>query len=38
LRRVFGASSETMDPAQLQLLLAGAELVGPAAEPPAEAP
>jgi transposase len=38
LRRVFGASSETMDPAQLQLLLAGAELVGSAAEPPAKAP
>lgn len=38
LRRVFGASSEKMDPAQLQLLLAGAALVEPAAEPKAEAP
>ena len=30
LRRVFGASSEKMDVAQLQLLLSGAELVEPA--------
>ncbi len=38
LRRVFGASSERMDPAQLQLLLAGAERVEPVAEQKAEAP
>src|SRR4029077_13908491 len=38
LRRVFGASSEKMDLAQLQLLLSGAELVEPAAEPKTEAP
>jgi transposase len=38
VRKVFGSSSERMDPAQLQLLLAGAEMVEPAAEPPAEAP
>jgi transposase len=38
LRRVFGASSEQLDPAQLQLLLSGVELVAPAAEPPAQAP
>ena len=38
LRRVFGASSEKMDPAQLQLLLAGAELVELAAEPKVQAP
>ena len=38
VRRVFGASSEKMDAAQLQLLLSGAELVEPAAEPKAEAP
>ena len=38
LRRVFGASSEKMDPAQLQLLLAGAELTESAAEPKAQVP
>jgi transposase len=38
VRRVFGASSEKMDAAQLQLLLSGSELVAPAAEPKAEAP
>jgi transposase len=38
LRRVFGASSERMDAAQLELLLAGAELVAPAAEPKLVAP
>lgn len=38
LRRVFGASSEKMDLAQLQLLLSGTELVEPAAEQKAEAP
>ena len=40
LRRVFGASSEKMDIAQLQLLLSGAELVQPAAvqEAPASKP
>lgn len=38
LRRVFGASSEKMDVAQLQLLLSGAELVEPAAEQKAEVP
>lgn len=38
LRRVFGASSEKMDPAQLQLLLAGAELAEPAPEPKAQEP
>jgi transposase len=38
LRRVFGASSEKMDLAQLQLLLSGSELVEPAAEPKTEAP
>ena len=32
LRRVFGASSEKLDAAQLQLLLSGVELVQPAAE------
>jgi len=35
LRRVFGASSEKIDLAQLQLLLSGAELVEPTAEPKA---
>jgi transposase len=38
LRRVFGASSEKMDAAQLQLLLAGTELVEPAVEQKFEAP
>jgi transposase len=38
LRRVFGASSEKLDPAQLQLLLAGAQLIEPAAEPKVQAP
>lgn len=38
VRRVFGSSSEKMDLAQLQLLLAGAELVEGAAEPQAEVP
>jgi outer membrane biosynthesis protein TonB len=38
VRRVFGSSSEKMDVAQLQLLLAGVELVAPAAEPQAEVP
>ena len=39
LRRVFGASSEKLAPGQLQLLLAGAELVQPAAaEQKADAP
>jgi transposase len=38
VRRVFGASSEKMDAAQLQLLLSGSEPVAPAAEPQAEAP
>jgi transposase len=38
LRRVFGASSEKMDATQLQLLLSGAQLVEPAAEPKPEAP
>jgi transposase len=38
LRRVFGASSERLDPAQLQLLLAGAELVEPVAAPEVETP
>jgi transposase len=38
VRRVFGASSEKLDAAQLQLLLAGSELVEPATEPQAEAP
>jgi transposase len=38
VRRVFGSSSEKLDAAQLQLLLAGAELVEPAAAPPAEIP
>lgn len=37
VRRVFGASSEKLDVAQLQLLLSGTELVAPAAEPKAEA-
>lgn len=37
LRRVFGASSEKLDLGQLQLLLSGAELVEPAAEPKTEA-
>ena len=38
LRRVFGPSSEQLDSAQLQLLLSGAELVKPAAEPEAQPP
>ena len=38
LRRVFGASSEKMDAAQLQLLLSGAELLTPPAEHKTEAP
>lgn len=38
LRRVFGASSEKMDAAQLQLLLSGAELMEPLVEQKAEAP
>ena len=38
VRRVFGSSSEKMDVAQLQLLLAGVELVAPAAESQAEIP
>jgi len=38
LRRVFGASSEKMDAAQLQLLLSGAELVEPAAEQKSQVP
>ena len=38
LRRVFGASSEKMDTAQLQLLLSGAELIEPTAEQKAQAP
>src|SRR5215468_11138359 len=38
LRRVFGASSEKMDAAQLQLLLSGAQLVAPPTEQKAEAP
>jgi len=38
LRRLFGASSEKMDLAQLQLLLSGTELVEPAAQPKTEAP
>ncbi len=38
LRRVFGASSEKMDLAQLQLLLSGSELVEPAAQPETQAP
>jgi len=38
VRRVFGSSSEKMDVAQLQLLLAGVELVAPSAEPQAEVP
>lgn len=38
LRRVFGASSEKLAPAQLQLLLAGAELVEPAAESKVQTP
>ncbi len=38
LRRVFGASSEKLDPTQLQLLLAGATPTEPAAEPKAPAP
>ncbi|HET7751103.1 MAG TPA: IS66 family transposase [Terriglobales bacterium] len=38
VRRVFGSSSEKMDAAQLQLLLAGAELVEPAPEPKSQAP
>lgn len=38
LRRVFGASSEKMDLAQLQLLLSGTERVEPAVEPKTEAP
>lgn len=38
LRRVFGASSEKMDVAQLQLLLSGAQLLEPATEQKLEAP
>jgi transposase len=38
VRRVFGSSSEKMDPAQLQLLLSGAELAEVDAEAPAEVP
>jgi len=38
LRRVFGASSEKMEPGQLELLLSGAELVESPAEPKVEAP
>jgi len=38
LRRVFGASSEKMDLAQLELLLSGSEPVEPAAESKTEAP
>src|SRR4051812_38972441 len=38
LRRVFGTSSEKMDAAQLQLLLAGTELVELAVEQKSEAP
>jgi hypothetical protein len=38
VRRIFGASSEKMDAAQLELLLSGSEPVEPAAEPKAEAP
>jgi transposase len=38
LRRVFGSSSETMDAAQLQLLLSGAELAEPLAEEKVKAP
>ncbi len=38
VRRVFGASSEKRDAAQLQLLLSGAKLVEPAAEPKVETP
>ncbi len=38
VRRVFGASSEKMDAAQLQLLLSGAELVEPATAQNADAP
>lgn len=38
VRRVFGASSEKMDEAQLQLLLSGAEVEKPAAEQQTEAP
>jgi transposase len=36
LRRVFGASSEKLDTAQLQLLLSGTEVTERAVEPPAE--
>jgi transposase len=36
VRRIFGSSSEKLDAAQLQLLLAGAQPVEPAAEPTAE--
>src|SRR5882762_668173 len=38
LRRVFGASSEKLDGAQIELLLSGAELAQPAVEREAEAP
>lgn len=38
LRRVFGASSEQMDLAQLQLLLSGSELVEPVVQPTTEVP
>ena len=38
VRRVFGASSEKMDAAQLQLLLSGAELAEPVAEQKDETP
>ena len=38
LRRVFGASSEKMDAAQLELLLSGGGLVAPPTEQKAEAP
>lgn len=38
VRRVFGSSSEKMDPAQLQLLLSGAELAEVVTEAQAEVP
>lgn len=38
LRRVFGASSEKLDAAQLELLLSGGELVEPSPEQKAQAP
>lgn len=38
VRRVFGASSQKLDAAQLQLLLSGTEVVEPAVEPKAQAP